>query len=85
VSQLRDCLRKYKLEQLAELFEAHDVDFDVLRGLNDADLEKLGLSLGNRRRLLNALAERDDAPIKPKLEAPAGAERRQVTCASAAS
>jgi class 3 adenylate cyclase/tetratricopeptide (TPR) repeat protein len=82
VSQLHDWLRKNKLEQLLELFEANDIDFEVLSELNETDLEKLGLSLGNRRRLLRALAERDDQTTRagtPEFGPSAGAERRQIT------
>ena len=82
MSEMRNWLSKNKLEQFAELFEANDIDFDVLPELSEADLEKLGLSLGSRKRLLKALAERDGQAAKsksPESDAPAEAERRQVT------
>jgi class 3 adenylate cyclase/tetratricopeptide (TPR) repeat protein len=82
MSEMRDWLLKNKLEQLDELFEANDIDLDVLPELSEADFEKLGLSLGNRRRLLKALAEGDGQAAKPKSQesdAPGGPERRQVT------
>jgi len=50
--------------------------------LSEGDLEQLGVSLGNRRRLLKALAERGAEPAKSKpsdAEASGEAERRQVT------
>ncbi len=84
MSDLRDWLRSNNLEQYADAFEANDIDLDVLTELTDRDLEALGLSLGNRRRLLKAIAGRgaEPSPLKP---APADgpglgdAERRQVT------
>jgi class 3 adenylate cyclase len=79
---LKGVRSKNKLEQIAELFEAKDIDFDVLPKLSEADLEKLGLSVGNRIRLLKALAERDGQAAKsksPGSDAWAEAERRQVT------
>jgi class 3 adenylate cyclase len=82
MSELRDWLRANKLEQFADLFEASDIDLDVLPELSEADLEKLGLSLGNRRRLLKALAGPDSPAPKlksPNLDAPTDPERRQVT------
>jgi len=57
MSDLRDWLRSNKLEQYAEVFEAHDIDVDILPDLSEVDLEKLGISLGNRRRLMKAIAE----------------------------
>jgi len=44
-------LRSNKLEQCAEASEANDIDLDILAELSEGDLERLGLSLGNRRRL----------------------------------
>jgi class 3 adenylate cyclase len=81
MTALRDWLKATKLEPLAETLEAHDIDLDILPDLSEADLEQLGLSLGNRRRLLKALAETGPAAQVPTPAAePAGeAERRQVT------
>jgi class 3 adenylate cyclase len=82
MTEMRDWLRDNKLEQIAELFEANDIDFDVLPELSEADLEELGLSVGSRKRLLKAFAERDDQAAKsksPGSDAPIEAERRQVT------
>ena len=46
MSDLRGWLRAHHLEQLAEAFEANDIDVDVLPELTEADLEKLGVSIG---------------------------------------
>ena len=84
MSDLRDWLRGNNLEQYADAFEANDIDLDMLAELTDRDLEALGLSLGNRRRLLKAIAGRG-AELGPSKPAPAegprpgDAERRQVT------
>jgi class 3 adenylate cyclase/tetratricopeptide (TPR) repeat protein len=58
MSDLRDWLRRNNLEQYADAFEANDIDLDILADLDDNDLAQLGLSLGNRRRLLKAIATR---------------------------
>jgi class 3 adenylate cyclase/tetratricopeptide (TPR) repeat protein len=81
---LRDWLRRHNFEQYADAFEANDIDLDILPELSERDLEQLGLSLGNRRRLLKAIAGRGDeaAPPKPSQRegsGPGDAERRQVT------
>jgi predicted ATPase/class 3 adenylate cyclase len=59
MSDLRDWLRGNSLEQYADAFEANDIDLDILPDLDERDLEQLGLSLGNRRRLLKAIAARN--------------------------
>jgi class 3 adenylate cyclase/tetratricopeptide (TPR) repeat protein len=65
MSDLRDWLRGTNLEQYADAFEANDIDLDILADLDDNDLAQLGLSLGNRRRLLKAIAAHhaDAVPI----------------------
>src|SRR5579859_2139461 len=94
MSDLREWLRANNLEQYAAAFEANDIDLDILSELDDRDLEQLGLSLGNRRRLLKAIAARSantapapsdqTPPLSDKRSAaqesaPGDAERRQVT------
>jgi hypothetical protein len=48
-------------------FRENAIDADILRDLTDQDLEKLGVVLGDRRRLLRAIAVLDDAPSPAKL------------------
>lgn len=93
MSDLRDWLRVHNLEQYADAFEANDIELDILPDLDDHDLEQLGLSLGNRRRLSKAIAARsstpalisgqDKAPPSDKASSAApglgDAERRQVS------
>ena len=43
----------------------------ILRDLTDQDLEKIGVLLGDRRRLLRAIAELDEAPSSATSPAPA--------------
>ena len=84
MSDLRDWLRRHKLDQYADAFEANDIDLDILPELNEHDLDQLGLSLGNRRRLLKAIAGRSTEvrqSMSPDPQGPGSgdAERRQVT------
>jgi hypothetical protein len=51
MTDLRDWLRRNNFEQYANTFEANDIDLDILPELSEHDLERLGVSLGNRRRL----------------------------------
>jgi len=69
------------LGQYAAAFAENEIDFDVLGQLSDADLKELGVSsLGNRKRLLAAIAARTpvSAASEPAAEISKG-ERRQVT------
>jgi class 3 adenylate cyclase/predicted ATPase len=84
-------LKQFGLEALAGVLASNDVDLDILPDLTEADFEKLGISLGHRRKLLKAIAALHGAPVKAAeatAEAPATppkavptpeAERRQVT------
>jgi class 3 adenylate cyclase len=82
MSEFRDWLLRNKFEQYADAFEANDIDLDILSELSERDLEQPGVSLGNRRRLLKAIAERgmEADRLKPSdPESSGDAERRQVT------
>jgi class 3 adenylate cyclase/pimeloyl-ACP methyl ester carboxylesterase len=57
-------LRELGLARYEDAFRDNDVDADVLAELDETDLEKLGVSLGHRKKLLKAIAE---------LRAPSGA------------
>src|SRR5262249_35423214 len=86
MQQIADWLEKLKLGQYAQRFAENDIDVSVLRHLTDADLEKIGVSLAHRRKILAAIAEFPHP--SPSKHEPAGgvepkpqdtAERRQVT------
>jgi class 3 adenylate cyclase/tetratricopeptide (TPR) repeat protein len=81
-------LRQLGLGQYEAAFRDNEIDADVLADLTEADLEKLGLPLGHRKRLIKAIANlgktEDLLPGAPR-PAPASAhptdsaERRHVT------
>jgi class 3 adenylate cyclase/ABC-type lipoprotein export system ATPase subunit len=81
-------LKNIGLEKYTDVFARHDIDLEVASNLIEQDLEKLGLSLGHRRKFLAAAAKlrTGDAQTTnhpaladaPRPEA-AGIERRQVT------
>ncbi len=52
---MREWLRRLGLERHADLFAQQEIDFDVLPDLTDADLQKLGLPMGARKKLLRAI------------------------------
>ena len=64
-SPLRQWLERLGLAQYGDRFEADDIDLDVVPSLSEQDLEKLGVSMGHRKRLLKAIAELHDASHSP--------------------
>ncbi|HVP99394.1 MAG TPA: SAM domain-containing protein, partial [Roseiarcus sp.] len=62
-------LRGLGLGKYEERFRGGAIDMDVVADLSDGDLEKLGLPLGDRKRLLKAiagLALRDTSAAPPQ-------------------
>ena len=49
-------LNAIDLGQYAALFHEHKIDAGVLPDLVEADLEKIGVPLGHRKRLMRAIA-----------------------------
>lgn len=88
---IRQWLEAVGLPQYAAAFEANDVEPDVLAALADEDFERLGVSLGHRKRIVLALRgtsvrvpdrspPENTAGIRPSIESlTAQGERRQVT------
>jgi class 3 adenylate cyclase len=79
-------LNAIDLGQYEAVFRDHEIDAGVLRDLVEGDLEKIGIPLGHRKRLLKAIAALGtaEAPAKPSspspVPSPAGvAERRPIT------
>src|SRR5689334_2149679 len=48
-------LAEIGLGNYADVFAANKIDFDVIHQMTDADLRELGLALGDRKRLLQAI------------------------------
>jgi len=87
MDELERWLAPLGLVQLAPVLRANDVDLKILPELSEADLEKLGLSVGQRKKLLKAaaclpqpssLAGPSAAPA-PSLSDVSSPERRQLT------
>ncbi len=80
-------LRGLGLERYADSFEVNAIDAEVLAELTEADLEKLGVLLGHRKKLLKAIASlREPAQetvgqreADASEAGPREAERRQLT------
>src|SRR4051794_24224723 len=83
-----DWLRSLSLEEYEAVFRENAIEPSILPDLTDQDLEKLGVLMGHRRKLLRAIAELGSAEkvqAQPAVATAAGArpqetaERRQVT------
>jgi hypothetical protein len=78
-------LRNLGLGQYEALFRASEIDADILPELTEVDLEKLGVPLGHRKRLLRAISGLSAAETLTAPSASTGAkphdaaERRQLT------
>ena len=70
-------LAQHGLGHHAEAFAENGIDGDVLLDLTDADLKELGLHLGDRKRLLKAIAALDDE-LAQGGNRPAAAQRIRV-------
>jgi class 3 adenylate cyclase len=87
MDSVKEWLASLGLSELAGRFASHDIDLSVLPHLTDADLEKIGLSLGHRRKILHAIAStgtaRHDDPGRspPADEAQPGVQQQlSVLC-----
>jgi class 3 adenylate cyclase len=85
VRNVRKWLVSIGMSEHADLFAANRIDSAVLADLTDHDLEKLGVVLGDRRKILRAIRELGKAIESPGslavTEAPLreSAERRQLS------
>ena len=87
MQQIGEWLAKLGLAEYAKCFAENRIDFSVLPDLTDQDLKDLGVVLGDRRKILRAIASlKSTETAAPKLATDAesarpqdAAERRQVT------
>jgi hypothetical protein len=74
------------LQRYVQTFRDHEIDAEVLGDLTEADLERLGITLGHRKKLLRAIAGLTAAKAQPSepsrshdVPRAGEAERRQLT------
>jgi class 3 adenylate cyclase len=89
MQQIADWLEQLGMSEYAERFAQNRIDFSVLPDLTDQDLEKLDVVLGDRRKMLRAIANLEIQKGAPVVTVAAAApirrspidtaERRQVT------
>jgi SAM domain (Sterile alpha motif) len=83
--QIADWLEKLGMSEYAKRFAENRIDLSVLPDLTDQDLEKLGVVLGDRRKILRAIVNLGTPPAaapataQPIAPAPeATGERRHI-------
>jgi class 3 adenylate cyclase/predicted ATPase len=86
VSTIAEWLMSLGMSEYTERFAEERIETDVLAELTDQDLERLGIPLGHRRRMLKAIRELGQPPpAAARVEVAASpaprdsAERRQLT------
>jgi class 3 adenylate cyclase len=85
MQQIADWLKKLGMSEYAERFAENRIDLSVLPDLTDQHLEKLGVALGDRLKILRAIRDLSAATVaaQPAPSAPpvlqGSAERRQLT------
>jgi class 3 adenylate cyclase len=84
-NEISDWLEELGMAEYAKVFAENRVDVSVLPELTDLDLEKLGVVLGDRRKILRAIRELGGTtppaqqPVVAARKPQDTAERRQVT------
>jgi class 3 adenylate cyclase len=88
MQEIADWLEKLGMSEYVQRFVENRIDLSVLPDLTDQDLEKMGVLLGDRRKMLRAIRNLGDAsiavtaPLTPAATRPTrqdDAERRQLT------
>ena len=59
MQQIADWLESLGMSEYAQRFAENRIDFSVLPDLTDQDLKELGVLLGDRRKILRAIANLD--------------------------
>ena len=86
MQQIGDWLKKLGMSEYAPRFVENRIDLSVLPDLTDQDLEKMGVLLGDRRKMLRAIRNLDNvsvaatapaATVEPEPTRQDDAERRQ--------
>ena len=62
MQQIADWLEKLGMSEYAQRFADNAIDLCVLPDLTDQDLEKIGVLLGHRRKILKAIAALNSVP-----------------------
>jgi len=64
MQQIGDWLKKLGMSEYAPRFVENRIDLSVLPDLTDQDLEKLGVLLGDRRKMLRAIRDLGNSSVE---------------------
>jgi hypothetical protein len=65
MQQIADWLDKLGMSEYAQRFSENDIDIEVLSELTDKDFDRLGVSIGHRRKMMRAIREFAASPSEP--------------------
>ena len=85
MQEIADWLDKLGMSEYALRFAENRVDFSVLPDLSDQDLEKMGVVLGDRRKILRAIAALGNAAQKSSASGRDNVCRETARCRRASS
>lgn len=77
IKTIGEWLSHFGLSRLEATFRENGIELDVMASLTDGDLKEMGLTVGDRKRVLAAVS--GPAACHPSLPVHVGGERRQVT------
>jgi hypothetical protein len=79
MQQIADWLEKLGMSEYAQRFAENDIDIEVLGDLTDVDFDRLGVSIGHRRKMMRTIKEFAGLSVSAVTQRPASAttERRQ--------
>ena len=77
MQQIADWLEKLGMSEYAQRFAENDIDIDGSQRTDRSGLDRLGVSLGHRRRMLRAIRELGASPIAAVTERQYRADRSE--------
>ena len=78
MQQIADWLEKLGMSEYAQRFAENRIDISVLPDLTDQDLEKMGVVLGDRRKMLRAIAKLETHKSADTVTVAAAAPARSI-------
>ena len=78
-TKLKSWLEALGLEKYGDVFADNDIDFEILPCLTEEHLEKLGVSIGNRIRILKAIGTLEPGSIEPPTAIPSNQPSANVS------